>query len=662
MAASTPTPTAETFYATGVALWNGGCKREAVALLDSAIKKKPDYPEAICMGGFILREEGKREAALRFYRRAVELKPDFLVAWSNLGKLLFDLRRFSDALIAFGRVVELAPVDADGWNDRACALRELGRLDEALEAASHALRLRPSFAEAALNLGSALLKLDRMEEALAAYQQSKACKPDFAAAWCGEALALRALDRFDEALAAFEEAERLGSVEAISGKGCLHLTLGEFEKGWEGYEARWIAGRSIKEALGVRHPDWSGALIPGLRVLVMNDHGLGDTIQFFRYLPMMADSGVEVDFLCPPKLHRLLSRDRRIRLLHEVDPHTAYEAQIAISSLPRAFITRVDNVPAEIPYLAPEPELSSAWASRIGRDGFKIGIVWQGNPNPEADMARSFPLSAFTALAQVPDVRLISLQKGYGIEQISNLPAHVGVEILRDLDAGSDAFVDTAAAMAHLDLIITCDTSIAHLAGALGRPVWVALKRDAEWRWLRGREDSPWYPTMRLFRQTHRGEWRDIFEDMAQRLWKLVPARTPPRSIEAPIAVGELIDKITILEIKANRLADDLKRENVEKELEALHEVRERSALYFPGLAELTACLTKVNARLWDIEDEIRACEAASDFGPKFISLARAVYHTNDQRAALKLDINRLCHSIFIEEKSYTDYSQSRTA
>ena len=268
-----------------------------------------------------------------------------------------------------------------------------------------------------------------MEEALEAYRRARAARPDYAAALCGEALALRNLGRYGEALAAFEAAEALGSGEAVAGKGCLLLTLGDFERGFEGYEARWLAGKSLAEALGTRYPDLGGAWAGQERVLVLNDHGLGDTIQFVRYLPLMAAAGVEATFVCPPKLHRLLEPTIPARLV-EAPPEEPFDAQIAVSSLPRAFRTRLDTVPADVPYLAAEPALSAKWAERIGAAGFKIGIVWQGNPHPEADRARSFPLAAAAPLASLPGVRLLSLQKGFGEEQIAGLPRGMRVETL----------------------------------------------------------------------------------------------------------------------------------------------------------------------------------------------------------------------------------------
>ena len=515
LAATTPGE----LYATGVALWRDGRQGEAIATLDAALRKNPNFPEALCMGAYILGESGRIGPAMQFYRRVIELQLDAPTAWSNLGKLYFELGCYAKALEGFQAALALRPGDADVWNSRAGALRQLGRLDESVAAAREALRLRPNFAEAALNLGNALLKLDRVDEALEAYREASALKPDFSSALCGQALALRALDRFAEAREAFEKAEALGNVEAVSGKGCLDLTLGDFERGWEGYEARWVDGKSLEEALGARFPKWRGPGRASERVLALNDHGFGDTIQFCRYLPMMLRAGARPTFLCPPQLRRLMSSLAGVRLVDKIPEGEPFDAQIALSSLPRAFATRLDSVPAEVPYLRAEAPLAKKWAARIGPAGLKIGLVWQGSPNPEADMARSIPLAAFAPLAARRDARLISLQVGFGLEQLAGAPLGMRVETLgEDFDAGPDAFVDAAAAMAALDLVVACDTSIAHLAGALGRPVWVALKKDAEWRWLRDRDDSPWYPTMRLFRQPRRGDWAGVFAAMAERL------------------------------------------------------------------------------------------------------------------------------------------------
>jgi hypothetical protein len=222
-----------------------------------------------------------------------------------------------------------------------------------------------------------------------------------------------------------------------------------------------------------------------------------------------------------------------------------------------------------------------------------------------------------------------------------------------NFDAGADAFVDTAAMMTCLDLIITCDTSVAHLAGALAVPVWVALKSDAEWRWLTGRADSPWYPTMRLFRQSRRGVWADVFEAMARELAELTERRTASLPLSTPCSLGELIDKITILRIKAERIREPQKLANVHRELELLERLTCEDGARGLSLDVLTNQLAAVNARLWTIEDALRACEHDGDFGPRFVALARSVYCENDTRAAIKRAINTLMSSALVEEKSY---------
>ena len=644
----------DALYATAVALWRQRRRDEAVKLMDEALRLRPDFADALCMGGYMLSECGKPEPATRFYRRAIELDASLVVAHLNLGKLLFAAGRFPEALASFTEATILAAHDPDAWCSRAGALRELGRLEESVQAAERALELCHDFPEAAINLGNALLKLDRSQEALEAYLKAGAPGPCQAKALLGQGLALRNLGRFSEAMTAFDAAAALGSREAIAGRGCLMLTLGDFENGLEGYEARWLKGKSIAEALGTRFETWKGLGRRAQRVLVLNDHGLGDTIQFFRYLPLMSAAGVDATFVCPPRLHRLLASKAKVRFADSPPEREPFDAQIALSSLPHAFGTRLETVPAAVPYLAAEPVLREMWLKRIGAEGFKIGVAWQGNPDPGADRARSLPLAALAPLAGIAGVRLISLQKGAGEEQLSNLPPPMRVEALgANFDAGADAFVDTAAVMTCLDLIITCDTSVAHLAGALAVPVWVALKSDAEWRWLTGRADSPWYPTMRLFRQSRRGVWADVSEAMARELAELTERRTASLPLSTPCSLGELIDKITILRIKAERIREPQKLANVHRELKLLQDLACEDGARGSSLDVLTNQLADVNARLWTIEDALRACERDGDFGPRFVALARSVYCENDTRAAIKRAINTLMSSALVEEKSY---------
>jgi tetratricopeptide (TPR) repeat protein len=376
--ANEPQRGASALYAAAVGLWREQQHDEAIKLMDEALRLRPDFAEALCMGGYMLSECGKPDAAMRFYRRALELDASLVVAHVNSGKLLFGAGRFTEALASFAAATRLAPHDPDAWCSRAGTLRELGRLEESVDAAKRALELRHDFPEAAINLGNALLKLDRSEEALGAYLRASEPGPCLAKALLGQGLALRSLGRFSEAVTAFDKAAGLCSREAVAGNGCLMLTLGDFENGLEGYEARWLKGRSLSEALGIRFETWRGPGRRGERVLVLNDHGLGDTIQFFRYLSLMAAAGVEATFVCPPRLRRLLSSKAKVRFADSPPDGEPIDAQIAISSLPWAFGTRLETIPAAVPYLSAEPALCEIWRQRIGAEGFKVGVVWQG--------------------------------------------------------------------------------------------------------------------------------------------------------------------------------------------------------------------------------------------------------------------------------------------
>lgn len=344
-------------------------------------------------------------------------------------------------------------------------------------------------------------------------------------------LALRALGRDHEALTAFDQAVVLGVRKARDERAILRLGLGDFEGHCEDYEARGQNGRWINEELLARwpFPIWQGPQSCARRVLVVatprsepgireefRTYGHGDVIQYCRFLSLMQSLGVEPYLFCHARLHRLLGPLVQGRVLDGVAEDMSFDAQIDLLSLPYVFKTRLDTIPADVPYLQAEEGLVKTWANVVGRDGFRIGCVWQCATVTGA-IWRSFLAQDLAPLAAVSGVRLISLQHGEGCEQLN----HVDFPIQRlpeGFDAGSDAFVDTAALMMSLDLIITCDTSVAHLAGALGCPVWMALPYCSEMRWMLGQKDTPWYPTMRIFRQKREGDWANVFQEMAAEL------------------------------------------------------------------------------------------------------------------------------------------------
>jgi hypothetical protein len=384
-----------------------------------------------------------------------------------------------------------------------------------------AVALKPGYALAHFNRGNTLRDLGRPDEALASYDCAIQLTPDLAGAYLGKALLLRDRKRSGEAIATFDRALELtpGDVLAALGKGMCLLQLGRFEEGWPLYE--WRKKKSDCNYREYPQPVWSGTeSLEGRTLFICAEQGLGDTIQFCRYAQLARKLGAKVIFAAPDPLVRLLKDlGLGIDVVGMSSQLPDFDFYIALMSLPLAFRTSLANCPANMPYLRAEPERVASWRERLGNQGFKIGISWQGSKGLEVDAGRSFPLRCFEGLAKLPDVRLISLQKNDGFEQLLELPPGIRLATLgADFDIPPDAFVDTAAVMESLDLVITSDTAIAHLAGALGRPVWVALKHVPDWRWLLDRPDSPWYPTMRLFRQPAPNDWFAVFAAMESQL------------------------------------------------------------------------------------------------------------------------------------------------
>jgi tetratricopeptide (TPR) repeat protein len=478
----------------GVALAEMKRYTEAAASLREALRCQPHYAEAHYNLGNTLGELGRDEEAVASYRAAVRCRPDYVEALNNLGLILTRLGRAGEAAIFLRQAVRLKPDFAEGHNNLGLALAERGDFAAAEGCYEQALRLRPRYAEAHTNLGSAFKEQGRLEEAVACYELALALEPDAVST------------RWNRSLA--------------------WLQLGNYEQGWPEYEWRWQ--RQGMRPRAFAQPRWDGSPLGGRTVLLYAEQGLGDTLQFLRYAPLVKERGGRVFLAVPPALVALVSTCPGVeRVVAEHEPLPPFDTHLPLMSLPAVFGTTLATVPAAVPYLAADPQRQQRWRQRFaGVPGLKVGVAWQGNPRHKWDRYRSFPLAQLESLAQIEGVTLVSLQKGPGSEQLAQFAGHFPVlELGPELDAGESAFVDTAAVMCCLDLVVCCDTAAAHLAGALGVPVWVALAAIVDWRWLLGREDSPWYPTMRLFRQERLGEWVPVFARMAVALERLVAAR-----------------------------------------------------------------------------------------------------------------------------------------
>jgi tetratricopeptide (TPR) repeat protein len=661
---------------------------EAIAAFRQALRLLPDYAEAHNNLGAALRHQGKWAEAEACYREALRLRPNYPDALNNLGDALLGLNKVDDAEASYRRALLLRPAFPEAHTNLGNALARLERLDEAMAHHREALRLRPSYAEAHSNLGNAFVVRRQYAEAEACYRESLQHKPTYAEAHHNLGTALAEQGKLAEAEACYREALRLrpdyidacgNLATALMGQGKAdeaaavydhilaykpdspdtHLAramaclgLGHWEEGWPEYEWRWRCPEF--GTMPYTQPPWDGSPLEGRTILLHPEQGLGDTIMAIRFAPLVKQRGGRVLFACPKALLRLLAGFPGIDQMYEQGttmPPFDYHAPLL--SLPGVFHTTPQTVPAEVPYLFAEPSLLELWRRELSADrAFRVGISWQGNPKYKGDRLRSIPLTEFEPLARVSGVRLYSLQKGFGSEQASNVSFPL-VDLASRLDEAAGPFMDTAAVMKNLDLIITSDTVTAHLAGALGVPVWVALPFSAHWIWLMGREDSPWYPTMRLFRQRTWADWGEVFGRLAAELTVRAAVPRPAGPVLVEIAPGELLDKITILQIKTERIRDEAKRENVRRELAVLSAARDRALPASVELQEVTCALKAINEALWDVEDELRRCEATGEFGPRFVELARSVYRHNDRRAALKRRINDLLGSSLKEEKSY---------
>jgi tetratricopeptide (TPR) repeat protein len=647
----------QALYNKGIALQAVGRVNDALAAYDAALALDPFYCEAACNRGNVLHELGRLEDALAAYKDTLKIRPGFLPALINRANILLRSGHPEAAIASCDEVLRRDPKHPQSLGIRGAALHKLGRLEDALASLNEAVRFNPIAPDAWLNRGNVLQELDRHPEAIACYHEALRMRLYYPEALSSLGVALKDAGEIDRAIIYFDEAlkHKPDYPDARNNRAGALLLHGDLKAGFEDFESRWDRSNAPPKTLVSELPVWEGQNIAGQAIVVWDEQGLGDLIQFSRYVLCLVEAGADVTLLCRKTMHRLLhTLPKPVRLVEALDPSEPFAFQIALMSLPRNFQTTLETIPATIPYLHPEPALVGKWANRIGRHGFRIGVCWQGQKF--INLQRSFPLACLAPLAAIEGVRLISLMKDQGPIEVAAADSRFNIESLGgDFDAGPESFIDSAAAMENLDLVVTSDTSIAHLAGALGRPVFLALKHVPDWRWLMHREDSPWYPTMRLFRQAEKGGWDGVFKRIALEVEAcMTEARQMTGSqapkIAIPSAVGELIDKITILEIKENLAADATELGNISRELALLRKLKTECGFAGEQPAKLEAELKAANSLLRTLEDAIREHEARNDFGAGFVSLARQVYKTNDRRKALKEQLNALLHSVIITE------------
>ncbi|HSR54865.1 MAG TPA: tetratricopeptide repeat protein [Alphaproteobacteria bacterium] len=495
---------------------------EALAALDRAVALMPDHAEAHCNRGAVLSGLGRHGEALASFDRAIALAPDQPESHLGRGKVLLALGRPKDALASFDRAIACVPGDARALHGRGAALAALARHDEALAELDRSIALAPETAQAHFDRGNVLKALGRMEAALAGFERAIALKPDYAEACYNRGNVLLALDRSDDALKSFDRAMDLAPrhVSRHHNLALCRLLVGDFAAGWRNYERRWRDEQSELHLGAFGKPLWLGEEpLAGKTILLHSEQGLGDTLQFCRYAAMVRGLGARVILQVPEALMGLLSTlDGVDHLVSRRAKGLDFDCHCPLMSLPLAFTTSIETIPAPHGYIACDRDLRRAWRARLGpRTRPRVGIAWQGNPRHKADPERSIPLAVMRSI-MVPDIEWFSLHRDLPDRDAPLAAAS------RDLHHFGDEldFDQTAALIDNLDLVITVDTAIAHLAGAMGKPVWILLSAVPDWRWLIAREDSPWYPSARLIRQEAVGEWAPVLQKVFLDLQSLV--------------------------------------------------------------------------------------------------------------------------------------------
>jgi Tfp pilus assembly protein PilF len=487
-----------------------------------ALALDPQMADAHNNLGVALHGLGRNAESIASYRRALALRPVYAKAELNLGVALMDAHALTEAGEHLRDAVALEPRFPEAHYNLGNLLEKQGALEEAAASFRRAAQLKPDFYEAHNNLGAVLSKAGEGAPALASFEQALALKPRHAEAHHNLANALADLGRYEEALATCRQAIALdpAHVQAGFSEAMLLLLRGELRLGFEKYECRWRL--ETLPPRGFPAPLWNGEDLSGRTILLHAEQGYGDTLQCLRYVPQVAARGGRIVLEVPRELLGLARRLPELgKLVARGDALPDFDLQCPLFSLPRALRTTLETIPAQVPYLSAEPDAVARWRERLGEGpGLKVGIAWAGSPQHRSDAQRSIAIEKLEPLLRLNGVRWFSLQVGDRAADLARLPGGLVTDLSPDL---AD-FAETAAVIRNLDLVIAVDTALAHLAGALGTPAWVMLRARPDWRWLLEREDSPWYPSLRLFRQRRAGDWGEVVRRLRAALKRMARA------------------------------------------------------------------------------------------------------------------------------------------
>lgn len=595
---------------------------KAAKAYEKTIQFNPQHIKAYQQLVLVLIKENKHKEALVYAKKALDLEPhDFETLWRT-GQCYRQLDKFEESVPYFRKAVELDSKNIHAILDLANILNMVEETDEAIVWYQRILEINPKINEALYNLGFTLKKQGHIKEAMEIYHKLLELKPNYAQ------------PHFSLSLS--------------------YLTLGDWDKGWKEYEWRWAAYNETPRKL--KQPTWEGQDLQGKTILLYAEQGLGDSIQFIRYAKLLKEKGATVFFDVQKPLKQILSLCPYIdKVYGPGDTLPSFDYQIPLMSLPMVFKTTIETTPHEIPYLYADSKLIEYWKEKLSHDkNFKIGICWQGNANYSTQFlrktvaAKSMHVREFAPIAQLKGVSVYSLQKVNGADQIKELDPSITIHTFGDdFDEKHGRFMDTAAVIKNLDLVITIDTSISHFAAALGVPTWILLPEPADWRWMLNTNKTPWYPNVRLFRQPKMNDWKSSIQDVITALLELMQENhshskptitiTPNQIQASKISVedlGELIDNLTLMQLEQNAQSSSDQKQELEKKYAALKKTNPEIELLYEQLFE-------VNAQLRSIDKKLQTSKQ-SVFNQDFIELSRKAYFAQDIKTYLKEKISAL--------------------
>ena len=522
-----------------VLLHQQGQLTQAQTLYEDVLKSLPRDFNSLHLLGVVAYQTHKHERAVELIAKAIEINPDMAEPYSNIGLALRALERLDEALASYDKALAIKPDYTEAYNNRGNVLKDLNRQDDALVSYDKALALKPNYADAYFNRGNALLDLKRLDEALACYDKALALKPDYADVLTNRGTVLKDLKRLDAAIADYDRAIAIKPdfAGAYWNKSLALLVVGDFAKGWELYEWRWLKGKTPPTQRYAAQPLWLGVeSLKDKTILLHSEQGFGDTIQFCRYAKLVAQLGATVLLEVQPALLKLLSGLEGVsQVVTEGETLPPFDYHCPLMSLPLAFRTTIGTIPADIPYLKADPGKAAYWHTKLGvHDKPRVGLVWSGGFRPyqpeiwAVNERRNISLELISRI-NLPGIDFYSLQKGEPAEsELVRRKLEVWPESsLFNFTQELHDFSDTAALVENLDLVICVDTSMAHLAAAMGKPVWILNRFDSCWRWLLDRDDSPWYPTAKLYRQQRMGDWESVLDRVKTDLSKVAMPLTP---------------------------------------------------------------------------------------------------------------------------------------